>query len=83
MAHRNVERLIGKLATDAMFRRRFFKDPNGLLTEFRDQGIELTDIELEALALTKPEAIREFAASVDRRIQKADFHSETAERNQD
>jgi len=83
MTHRNVERLIGKLATDAMFRRRFFKDPSGVLTEFRSQGIELTDIELEALAGTSPEAIREFAASVDRRIQKADFFPETSDANQE
>lgn len=73
MTHRNVETLLCKLATDAEIRRRFFADPSGLLAEFRAQGLELTDIELQALASTKAEAVREFATSVDRRIQKAEF----------
>ena len=73
MTHRNVETLIGKLATDALFRRRFFENPSAVLAEFRAQGVELTDIELQALAATNADAVREFAASVDRRIQKAEF----------
>ena len=73
MTHRNVETLIGRLATDAHLRRRFLDDPAGVLAEIREQGFELTDIELQALASTNPDAIREFAASVDRRIQKAEF----------
>jgi hypothetical protein len=81
MTHRNVETLLGKLATDAEFRRRFFEDPSGLLAEFRDRGPELTAIELQALASTKADAVREFAASVDRRIQKAEFPG--SDRSQD
>ena len=73
MTHRNVETLIGKLATDATLRRRFLEDPALALAEIRAQGFELTEIELQALASTSPDAIREFAASVDRRIQKAEF----------
>ena len=73
MTHRNVETLIGRLATDATLRRRFLDDPTTVLAELRTQGYELTDIELQALASTSADAIREFATHVDRRIQKADF----------
>ena len=73
MTHRNVETLIGRLATDATLRRRFVDDPNTVLAELRTQGYELTDVELNALASTNPDAIREFAAHVDRRIQKAEL----------
>jgi hypothetical protein len=82
MTHRNVETLIGRLATDGLLRRRFLDDPARVLSEIREQGVELTDIELQALASTRPDAIREFAAAVDRRIQKAEF-PDAAERSQD
>ena len=78
MTHRNVETLIGKLATDAGFRRRFAEDPGGVLAELRDHGIDLTDIELEALASTSADAIQTFAETVDRRIRKADFRNHPA-----
>jgi single-stranded DNA-binding protein len=69
--HRNVETLIGRLVTDPELRRRFAEDRAGVLRELRDQGFELTDIEREALASTDPDAIRTFAAALDRRIRKA------------
>ena len=69
--HRNVETLIGRLVTDPELRRRFSKDPAGVLRELRDQGFELTDVEREALASTDPDAIRAFADALDRRIRKA------------
>ena len=69
--HRNVETLIGRLATDPELRRRFAEDPAALLGELRDQGFELTDVEREALASTDPDAIRAFAEALDRRIRKA------------
>jgi len=73
MTHRNVETLIGRLATDATLRRRFLDDPTTVLAELRAQGYELTDVEQLALASTSADAIRAFAAHVDRRIQKAEF----------
>ena len=69
--HRNVETLIGRLATDPELRRRFAEDPTAFLGELRDQGFELTDVEREALASTDPDAIRAFAEALDRRIRKA------------
>ena len=72
MTHRNVETLIGRLATDPALRRRFVADPMAVLVELRAQGYELTLIELEALASTSVDAIESFADALDRRIRKAD-----------
>jgi hypothetical protein len=75
MTHRNVETLIGRLATDPVFRRRFAADPTAVLDELRAQGCELTPVELEALASTSADAIASFAEALDRRIRKADVGS--------
>jgi hypothetical protein len=72
MTHRNVEALIGRLATDPTLQRRFARNPTAVLNEFRDQGYELTLLELEALAATDADAIRSFADALDRRIRRAD-----------
>jgi dienelactone hydrolase len=72
VSHRNVETLIGRLATDPTLRRRFAESPAVVLREFRDQGYELTGVELEALRLTSPEAIRSFADTLDRRLRRAE-----------
>ena len=75
MTHRNVETLIGRLATDPAFRRRFAADPSAVLDELRSQGCELTLVELDALASTSADAIESFAGALDRRIRKADVGS--------
>ena len=72
MTHRNVERLLGRLATDPVFRRRFVADPTAVLDELRAEGYELTVVELEALASTSADAIESFADALDRRIRRAD-----------
>jgi hypothetical protein len=72
VTHRNVETLIGRLATDPSLRRRFANDATAVLKEFREQGYELTLVELEALASTDANAIESFAGALDRRIRRAD-----------
>jgi len=72
MTHRNVETLIGRLATDPALRRRFAHDATAVLHELREQGYELTLVELEALASTDAGAIKSFANALDRRIRRAD-----------
>jgi hypothetical protein len=71
MTHRHVENLIGRLATDPGLRRRFAEDPAGILRELKDQGYELTRVELDALASTDADALRSFAETLDRRIRRA------------
>jgi hypothetical protein len=71
VTHRNVEALIGRLATDPAMRKRFVDDPGGVLRELTEQGYELTPVEIEALASTNGDAIRSFADSLDRRIRRA------------
>ncbi|MGE0639429.1 MAG: Os1348 family NHLP clan protein [Thermoanaerobaculia bacterium] len=76
--HRNVELLIGRLATDPKLRRRFAANPEAVLLELAGQGLELSEIELEALAATAPDAIRSFAAALDARLRKASPGDESA-----
>lgn len=72
--HRNVEVLIGRLATDLGMLSRFSKRPREAL---REQALELTEVELEALAATSPDALQAFSARLDSRIRKASLEAET------
>lgn len=76
--HRNVEQLLGRLATDPKLRRRFAANPEALLRELAESGLDLTEVEVEALATTDPEAIRRFAAALDARLRKAPLANESA-----
>jgi hypothetical protein len=69
--HKNVELLIGRLATDPRFRRRFAEDAGALLRDLVSRGFELTTVEADALASLDPEAIDVFASVVDRRLRHA------------
>lgn len=73
MTQRNVETLIGRLATDPDLRRRFVNDPVRVLHELRDQGFELSAVELEALVAIDAGAVRTFAHALDRRIRRAEI----------
>jgi hypothetical protein len=77
VTHRNVETVIGRLATDPLIRRRFLENPAAVLRQFQEEGCELTPVEIDALAATDPDAIRSFAQSIDRRIRKADTQLST------
>jgi hypothetical protein len=72
MSHRNVETLLGRLATDPDFRRRFISDREAALAQFREQGYELSAIELTALMSMNAEAIHAFADALDARLRKAE-----------
>ncbi|MBP1777492.1 MAG: Ribosomally synthesized peptide [candidate division NC10 bacterium] len=60
-----VERTLGKLVTDAAFRRRFFRDPAGASFLV---GLELSQAEIEALSSLPVEAIERFSNCLDHRI---------------
>jgi pimeloyl-ACP methyl ester carboxylesterase len=81
MTHRNVEILIGKLATDPALGRRFASDPAAVLTELQRQGFELTQVEIDALSSTDVEAIQTITRALDRRIRKIPVESSNSEEN--
>jgi hypothetical protein len=72
MSHKSVEAVIGKLATDEGFRRRFLGNALAALDELQQQGVELTPVEIQALAALDPEAVSAFAGNIDGRLQKVD-----------
>ena len=52
MSQRIVQLLIGQIVTDEELRRRFVERPREILTALRDQGVELTKFEIDALVLS-------------------------------
>ena len=73
VSHRSVELIIGRLATDEGFRRRFQTDPVGTLDDVRRGGWELTAVEVEALRAIDLEAIQALAAQIDARLVKVEI----------
>lgn len=69
--HRNVELLIGRLATDTRLRRRFARNAKVVLLDLIDQGLDLNEVELEALASLDLAALDTFALAIDARLRKA------------
>jgi hypothetical protein len=72
MTHRNVEQLLGRLLTDPALRRRFTEAPAQFFAELSAQGLELSSVELDALAATDPDALMALAERLDGRLRKVD-----------
>lgn len=70
MSQRNVELVLGKLATDEDLRRRFAANPEAALAEAAAGGLDLTPVEQRALIDLEMDACERFAACLDPRIQK-------------
>ncbi|HEY6323138.1 MAG TPA: Os1348 family NHLP clan protein [Thermoanaerobaculia bacterium] len=70
MSQRNVELVLGKLATDEDFRHRFAASPEAALSEAAGGGLDLTPVEQRALIDLEVGACERFAACLDPRIQK-------------
>ena len=70
MSQRGVERLIGRLVTDEEFRRRFAEDPALALMEAVGCSVELTNLEVQALASIDRALLERLAEALDPRIQK-------------
>src|SRR2546426_75312 len=49
MTHQSVELLIGKLVTDEELREAFQQNPHAVLAWLRDQGLQLSSLEMDAL----------------------------------
>src|ERR1700704_1692205 len=71
MTQQSVEILIGKLVTDEELREAFQQNPHAVLGWLRQQGLQLSSLEMEALRSIKPSEIGGLADLIDRRLQKA------------
>ncbi len=76
MSQKTVQSIIGRLVTDEEYRLRFLNDPLGTLNELRDQGVELTRGEIEALARTDRTFWNDAAERIDRRLQRSSLRSD-------
>lgn len=71
MSQRNVEIVIGRLATDEEMRERFLVDPQKEVAALRREGLELSAIEAEALVALPSRPLEALADALDPRLQKA------------
>lgn len=70
MSQRSVEQVIGRLATDEEFRRRFEAEREAVIKELVTSGLELTPVEVKALLDLNFSACKRFARCIDARLQK-------------
>lgn len=81
MSQRSVEQVVGRLATDEEFRRRFEAEREAVLQELTASGLELTPVEVRALLDLNFPACRRFARCLDPRIQKISLKKFILRRN--
>ena len=72
MSQRSVEHLIGRLVTDEGLRRRFRREPEAVLREVEQRGMELNACEWKALAGLNATDLERFAGRIDPRLQKTE-----------
>lgn len=70
MSQPNVERVIGQLVTDEIFRRRFEKEPRAAIQLVFESGLDLTSGEVQALAGIDPGLLARFSDAIDPRLQR-------------
>jgi hypothetical protein len=71
MSQRNVEIVIGRLATDEEARERYLDDPRAEIASWREGGLELSAVEVEALTSLPRKPLEALADALDPRLQKA------------
>jgi hypothetical protein len=79
MSQANVERIVGRLATDEDFRREFHDDPERVVRGLASRGLELTHAEVAALLTLDPLTFDRFADALDPRLQKASLRARVPE----
>ena len=77
MSQRIVERLVGRLMTDAELRFEFTRAPEATLRALCEQGWELSHAEFEALINTDIAAWPEIAERIDPCLQRCSLRSGT------
>jgi hypothetical protein len=68
MSQKNVEMLLGKILTDGGFRASFFPVAPSSFELARSRGLELTEVEREALSRLSRRSFDHLARSLDSRI---------------
>lgn len=77
MSQRTVQLLIGQIVTDEDLRRRFIERPIETLTALRDQGVDLTAFEIDALARTDDSMWEGMAGRIDPTLQRCTLRPES------
>ena len=80
MSQRNVELLIGRLATDEELRLQFSRAPFETLSALADEGMDLTRGEIDALAQTEAQLWARLAAKLPSRLQRCPLRTGSADR---
>ncbi len=82
MSHRTIERIIGRLLTDEELRLKFTRFPRGTLAELREQGWELSRLEVDALLTMEVRLWSDVADRIDPRLQRCSLkaHDDEGER---
>ncbi len=75
MSQKTVQLLIGQIVTDEELRNRFVRQPLETLTALRDQGIELTTCEIEALVETDQQLWNATAKRIHPRLQRCSLRA--------
>jgi hypothetical protein len=70
MSQRTIERVIGRLLTDEELRHEFTRSPTRTLVALKEQGWELSRLEVDALLAIEIGLWSEVAARIDPRLQR-------------
>ena len=73
MSLKTVQLIVGRLVTDEEYRLKFLSDPIHTLTTLRNQGVELTSAEIDALIRTDRTLWSDAAARIDRNLQRSSW----------
>jgi DNA-binding CsgD family transcriptional regulator len=73
MSLKTVQLIVGRLVTDEEYRLKFLSDPIRALTTLRDQGVELTSAEIDALIRTDRTLRSDAAARIDPDLQRSSW----------
>ena len=71
MSLKTVQLIVGRLVTDEEYRMKFLSDPTHALTALRDQGVELTTGEIDALVRTDRTLWSDAAGRIDKDLQRS------------